>query len=179
MSIRVNEHILWFQISIDNAFGVKELYCCEDLLEVKLNLAFLQSLTSFQKLEQLSTTVIVESEDYIPVCLESKVHSGDKGMRDRLFKGLPLIPNELIMSFVQNEVLLYHFYCHDMTVYSGKKDLRKTSRANTFKYLEGAQVYHRVNFDLLDRETNLGHLNFRYFFVWESEEEIQIYIITN
>jgi hypothetical protein len=158
---------------------MKELDCCEDFLEVKLNLAFLKSLTSFQKLEQLPTTVIVESENYISVRLESKVHPSDEGMRDRLFKGLPLIANKLIMSFIQNEVLLYHFYCHDMTVYSDQKDLRKTSRTNTFQNLDGAQVYHRVNFDLLDRETNLGHLNFRHFFVWESEQEIQIYIITN
>lgn len=105
VSLSVDEHILWLQISVQNVHLVEMLQSQQNIGSVKLGCILLKSANLTEIEEQLASGAVLQTEEQLGLRLEGVVHLHDVGVV-HTFKNASLIHGMLKLVSLQNLVLL-------------------------------------------------------------------------
>ena len=149
MSVWVDENVFWFQVAIDNSFGVQKLNGQKCFHEIELGILFLHPSDSFEEIEEFPSTAELHSENNEFVGLKWEVQFCDKRISFTLLQNPFLVFDERLFCGAEDEVFVDHFDGNNDSIDTCEDYFGESSTANAFDHFHWFQGNLIIDFDCL------------------------------
>lgn len=130
----IDQNILWFDVSVNNAIFMQMMNCQTNLTKVELGLLLIHFLNSLELLEEFSTWAVLQSKAHPTLCLKYANQFTQKGVSIifQCYHNVTLILYDLKFVMLLHKLFRDHFEGHKLPIWfaSDQINSRKSPNSN-------------------------------------------------